>query len=138
MTQTPSPQHEPLPTDHQPDEGTLPLAVFGGLVGAALGAAIFFLAAGWLRDQVVPGLAVGPVVGLAVRLLGRGRDTRFRTIAAVCAVLSYVTGFIWADSLFYEPFMLEESVKRLLTLQALIIHAFNVYLAYLIAARRRA
>jgi len=78
-------------------EQSMPLALAGGVVSALLGAAIWAIVTdatgyqiGWMA------VAVGFLVGFAVRYLGKGIERPFQYVGAVCALLGCVLGNYFA------------------------------------------
>lgn len=113
-------------------------SVIAGVVVAAVGPVI------WIGCHRLLGpasiwiamIGVGPLIGLAMRSVGRSNDRKLQAIAVVLTVISAVIGNIWWDSYLYTPFMLGESIKRMVgNLQFAIFTALGAYLAYLLARR---
>jgi hypothetical protein len=83
---------------HLRAQQNFPLAVAAGLGSAVIGAALW---AGFVYvTQYQLGLiavAVGALVGYSVRVAGRGVDTKFGVLGAVCGALGWLLGTIAVD-----------------------------------------
>lgn len=122
-----------------PDRGASPALVLGvALAAAAVGAVLVYLLSGKLMlGQSVPVLVAGPLVGLTLRLICKGVPQGLAIAVVVIALLGAAAGFIWAETLIYTPFMLDRAIKRMLSLQGVIVFGFSGYFTYLIARRRQ-
>ena len=123
-----------------PHNITNPAVAIGvALIAAAAGAVLVYVLSGkLLMGQSVPVLMVGPLVGLALRLICKGVPHSLAIIAVVIALMGATVGFIWAETLIYTPFMMDLAFKRILSLQGVIVFGFSGYFTYLIARRRSA
>lgn len=115
-----------------------PVVVIGvALAASAAGAVLVYVLSGkLLLGQSVPVLTVGPLVGLALRLVCKGVPHGLAIAAVVIALLGAAAGFIWAETQIYTPFMLDMALRRIVSLQGIIVFGLSGYFAYLIARRR--
>jgi len=72
----------------------VPAGIAAAIVGAALWA-VFTYATGMELGLIA--IAVGALAGLAVRAVGKGRETRFAILGAVCAAFGCVLGMALSD-----------------------------------------
>ncbi len=114
------------------------VAICVALAAAAVGAVLVYLLSGKIQlGQDVPVLVVGPLVGLALRLICKGVPHNLAIAAVVISLLGAAAGFIWAETQIYTPFMLDMALRRIVSLQGIIVFGFSGYFAYLIAKRSR-
>lgn len=110
----------------------LPLAAVAALVA---GGVVFVLTVYARLGQDVPLLLAGPLVGGAVRLFTGGVSPRLAVFVSAIAFVGALAGFVAADIQIWEPFMIEGTIRRALSLVGIVLFAFTTYLAYIIAAR---
>ena len=118
---------------NSPPESTPLIPIAAGVGAAVLAMGAYFGLALLLTDQSVPFLIVGPLVGLAIRLTNRSADPRMGVVAAVTSGMAAVIAFVITDTQFWTPFMMGETLKRLLSLQGILLTALTIFLGYLIA-----
>jgi hypothetical protein len=112
------------------------VAIGVALATSAVGAVLVYVLSGkLLMGQSVPVLVVGPLVGLALRLICKGVPHGLAIAAVVIALLGATVGFILAETLIYIPFMMDMAFKRILSLQGVIVFGFSGYFTYIIARR---
>ena len=121
------------PTSPPPPSLVIPVAAVAAVVGAGV---CYLLSVPAGLGQAVPVLAVGPIVGGAVRLLLKGVSRREAIVVAVIALCGALVGFIAADYHLWTPFMIGGTVGRILSLLGIAIFAITTYLAYIIALRQ--
>ncbi len=113
------------------------VAIGVALAASAAGAVLIYVLSGkLLLGQDVPVLAMGALVGLAVRLVSKGVPHGLAIAAVVIAMLGAAAGFIWAETQIYSPFMLDMAIRRIFSLQGIIVFGFSGSFTYLIARRR--
>ncbi len=114
------------------------LAIGVALAASAVGAVLVYFLSGKIQlGQDVPVLLVGPLVGLAVRLVTKGVPHGLAIAVLIIALLGAAAGFIWADSIIWTPFMLDKALRRIASLPGVIVFGFSGYFAYLVARRRQ-
>ncbi len=119
-----------------PQRGNMVLATLAGIVASGVGAVLYYVVCRYANiEWLVPPLLIGAMVGLAVRFAGQGRDPQFRLLAAALTVAGAMGGYFWLDYWNFTPFMLGQTIGRMLSLMSLLIYAVSAYIAYLIAAR---
>jgi hypothetical protein len=70
-----------------------PMAVLGGLGGAVVGAGLWAVVTVVTQMELgIMAIAVGFIVGYAVRELGKGREQKFGILGAVCGLIGCVLG----------------------------------------------
>ena len=120
----------------RPAQG-LGITIVAGLGSGAIAAGLYYALSAWvLKSQDVGLLAVGPVVGLGMRLIGRSPDPRAGYAAAAITVIAASAGFIAADAKFWTPFLLGETLRRLSSLAGIVLIGVSAYVGMLIAVRR--
>ena len=107
------------------------------IIAALLSAGVYYGLAFALKGQAVPLLVAGPIVGLGVRLAAKQRPNALAITSVVCAISGASIGFILADGMFWQPYILGEAIRRLFGLQGIILLAATGYIAYLIASPTR-
>ena len=124
-------------TPRFPERTGVALAI--ALVAAAAAVGLVYILVGYARlGQDVTLLLPGVIVGGAVRLFVGDVAQRTAMIIAGITAAAAILGFIAADATVFTPFILGESIRRLLSLLGLILLAVTVYLSYAITARRGA
>ncbi len=119
------------------NEANPAMALGVALVASAVGALLVYVLSGKLLiGQSVPVLVVGPLVGLALRLVCKGVPQNLAIAAVIIALLGAAAGFIWAETQIYTPFMMDMALRRIASLEGIIVFGFSGYFAYLIAQRR--
>lgn len=90
-------QDPPPPLDRLRDEQDWRGAMLGG-TGAAVVCAFAWAAITYVTDSQlgIMAIAVGAIVGLAVRHFGKGLDTRYGVLGAVLAIASILAGNVLA------------------------------------------
>jgi hypothetical protein len=79
------------------DQQNMGLAVVGGIAAAVAGAVLWgLITAATERQYGIMAIGIGFLVGLAVRFLGKGVDTSFRVVAAVCSAAGCLIGNYFA------------------------------------------
>jgi hypothetical protein len=89
---------QPLEYDTQQNPG---LGVLGGIIGLLIGAILWALISVLLDRQIgYMAIGVGLLVGIGVRLLGKGRTALFGIVGAVLALIGVLLGNALAVILF--------------------------------------
>ena len=74
------------------------LAIVAGLGAAAVGAIIWGMVVYLTQTELgIVAIALGALVGIAVRKAGRSSDTTFGIVGACCAALGWFFGMIFCD-----------------------------------------
>lgn len=114
-------------------------SIVAGVVAAALGPLLWIGCWKALHTTWIPAIGVGALIGLSMRLVGRSNDRKLQVVAVILTVASAIPSYVWWDSYLWTPFMLGESVKRMVgDFQFVILTAVAAYLAYLLAHRNLA
>ncbi len=112
------------------------LRAIAGLAAAAAGAAIWFGMFKAIHNAWIPPLAIGALVGAAVRFSGgTPREKRPALLACVFTVLSGAAGYIWTDQVlvWMEQPSLGTSFQHLLNdFPSILLIAVGTYIAYMI------
>ena len=127
--------HETTDSSEWTDQQTI-VRMIAGVVAAGVSTFIWFGVVSALGPiWWIPPLLTGALVGAAVRFAGgTPRTTPPAVIACVLTVLGCIGGYIWADSLLWEPFMLGETIKRMLGhLPGILFIALGTLVAYFLA-----
>ena len=116
--------------------GSSPLfGIVAGVVGALVGPFVYM---GWIKfvtiDQMVPTILMGPIVGVAIRIVARPVQREHVIAALVLAVAATLGGFLCGDWVIWTPFMLSEAVKRMLSIGGIMTIGLSIYLGYQIVA----
>jgi hypothetical protein len=82
---------------HQNFAAAIPAGLAAALVGAVLWAAFVYLTG--IKLGLIA-LAIGAMVGLAVRKVGHGLDPQFGVLGGVCAALGWALGTVLCDVAF--------------------------------------
>lgn len=113
-----------------------PLAIAAGIAAGIVGAVLYWLLVKYLGlQQSVPMLAVGALVGLAVRLTSEGGDVAAGWVAVVITLVFASLGFVWADSAVWTPFDLQLTIQRLLSILGIMVMAISAYIAFILARK---
>jgi len=113
-----------------------PLAIIAGIGAGIVGAVLYWLLVKHVGlQQSVPMLAVGALVGLAVRLTSQTGDAAAGWVAALITIVFATLGFIWADSAIWTPFDLQLTIQRLLSILGILVLAISAYIAFALAKR---
>ncbi len=110
------------------------LPLIAGLVVAAVGPFIWIGCWKLLNNTWIPAVGMGAVIGLVMRLCGRSNDRQVQIAAVLLTVASAIPSYIWWDSFLWTPFMLGESIKRMVNdLGFVLMTAIGCYLAFAIS-----
>jgi hypothetical protein len=137
---------EPLPPEN------FPLAVAAGLAAAIGGALIWAAVTVATQTEIgIIAVAIGYLVGMAVKAVGHGRSQKFGILGAACGLFGCVLGSLFSDVAFYAdqmhipyaevPGVLNMSlVGRLMSVffspMDLLFYAIAVYEGYRFSFRR--
>ena len=129
-----------------------PLAIAGGIGGALAGAALWAVVTVVTQMELgIVAVAIGFIVGFAVRELGKGSDRKFGILGAVCGLFGCVLGNILsAIAIFSQargiPFMqivtrmdfafLTDLMSAFFSPMDLLFYAIAIYEAYKFSLRR--
>jgi len=123
-------------SDTSPAASFSPLSLVAGIGAGLVGAVLYWLLVKYVGlQQSVPMLAVGALVGLAVRLTSKAGDAAAGWVAVVITLVFATLGFIWADSAVWTPFDLQLTIQRLLSILGILVMAISAYIAYALARR---
>ena len=90
----------PLPPEN------FPLAVAAGLAAAVAGALIWAAVTVVTQTELgIIAVAIGYLVGLAIKTVGHGRSRKFGILGAVCGLFGCVLGSLLSDVAFYADQM---------------------------------
>lgn len=116
-----------------PPSLVIPIAVVAAGVAAGV-CYLLTIPAG--LGQAVPVLVVGPIVGGLVRLLAGGVTRGEAIVVAALALCGAVAGFVLGDYEIWTPFLIGETIRRILSLPGIVVFGATTYLAFIIAVRR--
>jgi hypothetical protein len=142
------------PVLETPVQPNFPLAIVGGVGGAVAGAAIWAVVTVVTKMELgIIAVAIGFIVGWAVRELGKGSEQKFAIMAAICGLFGCVLGnALSAIAIFSQtrgvPFMqvvtrmdfafLTDLMSTFFSPMDLLFYAIAVYEAYKFSLRRPA
>lgn len=145
-----APAAQPLP--EVPVQPNFPLAIAGGIGGALAGAALWAVVTVVTQMELgIVAVAIGFIVGFAVRELGKGSDQKFGILGAVCGLFGCALGNVLsAIAIFSQtrgiPFMqivthmdfafLSDLMSAFFSPMDLLFYAIAIYEAYRFSLRK--
>jgi hypothetical protein len=121
-----------------PKEPSAILAMGVGIVGGIAGAGLYCGIVAFANNQLFPLLIVGPLIGLAMKYVGRSHDSRMGVIAIILTIIACMVGFVIADMNIVPwkpPSTFKMAFGKLFSISAVMI-GFSAYFSYSIAIPR--